>query len=506
MRLALFLSGPLDAQVALIPDDAFYYLVPARNFALLGFWTFDGRAPATGFHLLYAYSLAGVFRIAPDISDTALFALIGGASTVLLAASAYLLSRAVARDFGARGVLGVVLALTAPIALRQQTLFVECCLVVFFSSALLALLSRARELPALTKRGLAGALGLGLLGNLSRSDFGLLGASCLAAFWILGRRSESGRRQAALAAAATLGSAAGVAAVSLHTLHWSGSVIQSSARMKEHWGSLLGYDIRGLVRWLVDLIAPRGESWLGARSGPLLPIAAGLVGAALRLARREARLDAWPLALGCGVTVAGYVLLYGKTSAGVPPWYLASVLVPVTYLIGGVTSFIPGRAFVPAVAVTALCAVVNTAASLRPVLPHQIAMKDAGEYLRSHPEISDVGAWNAGLIAYFSRRPVTNLDGLVNDEIYAYATTGRLLDYLCEHRIRWVLDFSENVENPVLARRAGYADGRLRARLTEELNFSKGDPSRQWMGTDLKLYRLDERACVAPSDSSPVGR
>jgi len=33
VRLALFLAAPLDAQIGLIPDDAFYYLVPARHFA-----------------------------------------------------------------------------------------------------------------------------------------------------------------------------------------------------------------------------------------------------------------------------------------------------------------------------------------------------------------------------------------------------------------------------------------------------------------------------------------
>lgn len=495
MRLGLFLAAPLDAQVALIPDDAFYYLVPARQFALVGAWTFDGVAPATGFHLFYAYLLAGIFQIAPDIGDGALFAGIAGGSTVLLAASAYLLCRAVSRDFGPAGVLGVVLVFTAPIALRQQTLLVECSLVIFFSSALLELLSHARDVPRLSRRWLTGALLLGLLGNLARSDFGLLGASCVAALWLLQRRSAGARRQAALAAVATFGSALGVAVVSLHTLYWSGSMIQSSARMKRHWGSLLGYDIRGLLRLLVELVAPRDASWLGARGGPLFVVAVGIAGAASKLGKRAARLDQWPLAVGCAVSVVGYVVLYGNNSAGVPPWYLANVLAAIAYLLGGITSFIPARALAPAAAVVAVCAALNTPTSLRPILSHQVAMKNAGEYLRDHPEIDRVGAWNAGLISWFSRRAVTNLDGLVNDEIYAYATTGRLLDYICAREIRFVLDFSDNVESPVLARRAGYADGRLPAALVEQVNFSKGDPRLQWAKTDLKLYRIEPQAC-----------
>jgi hypothetical protein len=58
-------------------------------------------------------------------------------------------------------------------------------------------------------------------------------------------------------------------------------------------------------------------------------------------------------------------------------------------------------------------------------------MKAVGEYLRSHPDLQGIGAWNAGLIAHFAHRGVVDLDGLVNDEIYAYAAQGRLLDYVC---------------------------------------------------------------------------
>jgi len=497
VRAALFLSSSIDAQIALIPDDAFYYLVPARRFALEGIWSFDGVAASTGFHPLYAYLLAGVFRIAPDIGDASLFALLTGAATVLIAASAYLVSRAVARDFGAAGVLGVVLAFTAPIALRQQTLFVESCLVIFFSSALLALLSHGRDLPRLSKRWLAGALLIGLFGNLARSDFGVLSASCMAALWVLRGRSVGSETQLPLAAVATLGSGAGVALISLHTLYWSGSVIQSSARMKSHWGALRGYDVGGLIRWLVEFVAPRNMSWLGTRSGPLLVIGAGLLGVANGIRTRAARLDQWPLAAGCALCVAGYVVLYGRASSGVAPWYFANVLAALAYLLGGITVLIPGRVFVAAVAIVALCATPNTLSSLRPVWPHQTAMMSAGEFLRTHAEIDPVGSWNAGMISYFSRRPVTNLDGLINDEIYAYATTDRLLDYLCARGIRYVLDFADNVENPALAQRAGYADGRLRAALTEQRNFSNGDPLLQWTSTDLKLYRFDEAACRA---------
>src|SRR5262249_29204789 len=84
VRLALFLREPLAQQIGVIPDDAFYYLVAARHFAQLGVWTFDGLAPASGFHLLYAYLLAALFKLAPDLASTTTFAAVDGAATALL--------------------------------------------------------------------------------------------------------------------------------------------------------------------------------------------------------------------------------------------------------------------------------------------------------------------------------------------------------------------------------------------------------------------------------------
>jgi len=495
VHLVLFLAAPLEREIGMIPDDAFYYLVPARHFAELGRWTFDGVAPATGFHLLYGYALAGLFALAPGLGGTTLFGVGAGAGTLLFAAAASLVARAAVREFGAAAALGVFLAFTAPVALRQPTLLVESCLVLFFASALLALLAEAGDAERLSGGWLGGALALGLLGNLSRSDFGLLPAAAAAVFWALGRRAP-----ARLAAAATLGAALGVVAVSLHTLYWSGSLVQSSARMKQHWSGLLGYDVRGLLRWLVDVVSPRDASWLGARAGTLLVLAAGALGAFARLGPRALRLERWPLALTCLLAVAAYVLFYGAASSGVPPWYVANALPPLALLMGGVTSFLPRRALAPALAIAVSCAALDVATSLRPFLPHQVAMLNAGLYLRDHPEIGLASAWNAGVVAYFSGRPVVNLDGLVNDDIYPAAVTGTLLDYMCRRGVRAVIDYEEMVRNPELGLRGGHADGRLHALLRREHDFTESAPDQRWHDSDLWLWRLDDPGC--PSSAS----
>lgn len=497
VRLALFLAAPLDAQIGLIPDDAFYYLVPARHFAEGAGWTFDGVAPSTGFHLLYGYALAGLFRLWPSLAGTTLFGVSAGAGTLLFAAAAGFTARAAAREFGAAAALGVFLAFAAPVALRQPTLLVESCLVLFFGGALLALLQAAAGARELSPRWLAAALVLGLLGNLARSDFGLVPAAAALVFAALGRRAP-----ARVAAAATLGALFGVLAVSLHTLYWSGSLVQSSARMKHHWSELLGYDPRGLVRWLVDVVSPRDASWLGARSGTLLVLAAGAIAAFARLGPRALRLDRWPLALASLLAVLGYVLFYGEASSGVPPWYLANALPACAFLMGGVTSFLPRRALVPAAAVAAACAALDVSTSLRPFLPHQAAMLDAGLYLRDHPELGLASAWNAGVVAYFSGRPVVNLDGLVNDEIYPAATSGKLLDYMCRRGVRAVVDYEEMVRNPELALRGGHSDGKLHALLRPERNFTASTPNLRWHDSDLWLWRLDASGCAAAASGT----
>jgi hypothetical protein len=60
--LAHVLSLSPRDRVGFIPDDSFYYLTLARNFATQGQWSFDsGVSRTNGFHLLHAYVLAAVF-------------------------------------------------------------------------------------------------------------------------------------------------------------------------------------------------------------------------------------------------------------------------------------------------------------------------------------------------------------------------------------------------------------------------------------------------------------
>ena len=54
--------------ISLFIDDAFYYLLIARNFAESGLPTFDGIHATNGFHPLWMLMLAAMYKVIGDLS------------------------------------------------------------------------------------------------------------------------------------------------------------------------------------------------------------------------------------------------------------------------------------------------------------------------------------------------------------------------------------------------------------------------------------------------------
>lgn len=66
----------------------------------------------------------------------------------------------------------------------------------------------------------------------------------------------------------------------------------------------------------------------------------------------------------------------------------------------------------------------------------------AAKWLNSNiPTETIIGAWNAGVLGYYSKHRVVNLDGLVNDfEILPYLREGRIADYIRDQGIQYLAD------------------------------------------------------------------
>jgi hypothetical protein len=111
-----------------------------------------------------------------------------------------------------------------------------------------------------------------------------------------------------------------------------------------------------------------------------------------------------------------------------------------------------------------------------------------------------VGAWNAGIIGYFTGgRTVTNLDGLVNDEVVPHIVGNTLDSYVLKRELRYLCDFRAMVRWGPLQRRGGYADGALSQRSCLLVDLGHPDDEER----HLSIFRLVQpgQQCTPPRDN-----
>jgi len=114
------------------------------------------------------------------------------------------------------------------------------------------------------------------------------------------------------------------------------------------------------------------------------------------------RRSAITIVLATGAVVVGYVALYTYDSAAIQPWYFADYLIPYSILAGAIFA-IPGRTW-RVLSIAVFAAWLWRASPIRrglvPIWPQQVGFYKAGLYVREHPELKPVGAWNAGIDSY----------------------------------------------------------------------------------------------------------
>jgi hypothetical protein len=365
------------------------------------------------------------------------------------------------------------------------------------ASAALGFFAFTRGRPGLAL--LAGALGV-----LARSDFAGF-ALCTLAVSLLPQRP--GETWAALPRATRLasvafgvGALAGLALVSIHTFAVSGHLVQASARIKEHWGRLAGYNV------LPALDAPSIATPLGYvmlrlfHWGPLtfvLIAAPALAFVAVR-ALRPAEPGSLPpvarhAALVSVATLTGYALVYGFNADAAQPWYSSNALVPLVVVHAVLFDAIPRRALRVAAGVAALLVAASVATARKPNwLAQELTWRAALELERS-PSPGRLASWNAGILAFFSGHEVVNIDGLMNDAVYPYVVSGTLDRYILRAGIDFIVD------SPVMfsshqAARGGYASGILRRALRGRVLVEDG------AGHSRVLYQVDRSELAAEVD------
>ena len=435
-------------------DDGFYYLQIARHLAAGSGSTFDGLHPTNGYHplwLLILVPLAWLFE--PDrllLVSFALQVLAAGATAVLVYRIARLLATPVA----------ALLAVTVWVRI-QCTYWMSWAGMEYGLQALVVValiyvyLARGTGGEAPTLRSTATLGALACLAFLARLDNVLLGA--LVGFALVWRGGRGIAWRTLVTFFAPMGLAAAVyGGLNLWIFDQPGPV---SAGVKEVWSEEhLEQDPRYLEHgWLAAkapyLLWPLSHLSRSYALSLLLGAFGGVAWVAFTASREVGRL--WPLAAFSVLQYLAYAALY-HGGFSFQPWYFVAQPLVVALAAATACEWVWRRAGAVAPwgprlrpwGVALALAVLAASTALNIVRRHQRLSLYSAEPLYAAagwsranlPAGAIVGAWNSGILAFFSDRSVVNLDGLVNSRDYFLVGRHDLCAYFEQTGIRYLVD------------------------------------------------------------------
>lgn len=198
---------------------------------------------------------------------------------------------------------------------------------------------------------------------------------------------------------------------------------------------------------------------------------------------------ATPLVIGCLLALVGLLLLYSRDWKSIQLWYGGNLLVPSAVIMAAAgTTLLAHRLLVPA-AVLCLAYLTFGLAGLNTVTyTNQEPTMQAGIALRTAALDGPVGAWNAGVLGFFSDRGVVNLDGLVNDSVVPNILDNDLAGYLRERGIRYIVDYQVMLTAQQYQLQGGYAEGRLGRCLGPPTVIVQSQIT--WVNSSLRMWQV----------------
>lgn len=491
----IILTSPDLIRIQFIPDDAFYYFQLVKNFAKLGYWTFDsGVSLTSGYHPLWAYILVLAYKVFNFTNDN--FIMVGAAfsSTLAIMASFFVWKK----SLQARAPYNLMIL--ALIVSSQSFLFnsisgLEWAITLFLITFYYFVFYETK--PSLRKNILLFVSAAFL--SLARSDSGLIPFSIFLAiviFQTLTKIKDFDEIKSSLFG--LVGAVLGVGFVLLNNFVYSGHFLQSSAQMKLYWSQFENIPEFGSALFLVirvnGLEVFLKKPLLAVYLIPVLLVVASIVLVVVekfnvslpdddnfieKPGQRE--ITRFVAALFC---IIGYAIFYTK-NGGIQNWYsvnlVASVFIVNVSFWNLLERFLPKLRYIIRLEFSILVSVAIglNLCTVYPVeihspWPHQQAMLAAGKYLQEHPLNGRVGSWNAGIIGYYQGGTIINIDGLVNDSIFPFATTNSLPIYLEAEDVDYIIDFQTMLDLPYSAR-GGYNDAKFLEKLAPIKNFDNGE-------------------------------
>lgn len=507
LRLFILAAPPGGWLAQGIADDSFYYLTIARHLANGSGFTFDGLLPTNGFHPLFALLLTPLFWMFPEGGLPPVYAsqvIVLGLNLVAALPLYYLLNVTAGQRAGRAGVLLWLYnpwALIFTVSGVESALYVLCIVLVLYTYA------RWRLEPGwLGSRApvLIGVL-MGLT-VLARSDGVFLGLILgldlllLASWRQPGLRKRFDRELIRPILLIMLSGAAVLAPWLLWNWFTFGELVQVSGRAV-YWHThapLLAAGDRTATIAAAALSLVRtviGSVYFSAGAFVILvsAIALRLMPVKRRMPVSQAGKRLLTVCGFYGILLVGF---YGFYLWQQQFWYFMPVLL-VGSIFGGVLwAWIcdifaeMGRPVVSSIAELGLILVVlltflpvwrSWQSGALQVYPAQAnAFRLAEALAHQTPPDAVVGAWNSGILGYFSERTVINLDGVVNNELHREIRhKGSVYFDLCAI---W-----------------GYVQGREIQYLTDYENVFHEDTDQIFAGSMVRYLELDDQ--IPPSET-----
>lgn len=483
-RVIYFYLSSDSSLITAIPDDAFYYLQLARHRHEIGFWTFDGSSPATGFHLLYGYLLLFIYTAVPGLDWHYLFLIVGFAASSSIAISAYITSKTAETAFNKAVSLAAFAPFFSEPIFAQATALMESWLVILVASFTVFFICNNK--PASTKYYFC-LVFFGMMGTFARSDYGLLPGVFFLSYATYSRLDIKLKVIFFKSLLLLSGAIIGVIILSVHNFYLSGELVQASAQIKRYWSLIEGDKISNSLVLLSNIAFPffNKKPFLYFLLFAIYPIARSFIHFNNKNQQSKIILHASLL------TIIGYIFFYKYNSAGLQNWYSANLITPVALGFSGLL-FYTTKAHQKTLAIVLwLTFVIFSIPSITTkTWPHQSEMLNAGLYLKKYHGDEKYASWNAGIISYFSNLPIVNIDGLTNDEIVPYIKSNTMYDYIIKKHIKFIADY-EIMFTEGYRRRGGYLDKRVDECITPMMTI---DESKVGMGdSKLKLFMISPK-------------
>ncbi len=401
--MGMFLRG---MERDIFNDDAYYYMVTAKNFAETGFITFDGETRASGFHPLFWMIQVSAFRSGGDLSPPAMYRAVNIIIAFLLTIPLFILGFLTRRE----KIFGLVLMTSALICLIPDNIAVfyngmESALTLPLFCFFIYFLYRKRYLWA----GFAG-----MLLTASRLDaFLYIIIPVFIVYFLTGDREIS------------------VIAPSLAFL-----LVYCSFNYM-YYGHFM--PVSGILKSSFPLINLQWHN-LFKNYMPVAGIILSLSG--IILAGRKSRLVT---AVGiASLSQVMAILLFQKWAKPVSVWYLGLLFIAgmICFFIG--LSVKKGERFFTRLMVLIICIIFlyNTAFCIRRIINYR-GQSDPGnselvEFIRDRQ-----GLWaytDCGALSFWSGAGFVNLDGLMNDMEYQECIArGELGMYLKKRGVDYII-------------------------------------------------------------------